>query len=627
MYHINFEPLGLSTFVAPGTTIAEAAENLDIAMRLDCGGSGLCAKCRVIAIPASNLSHPTESELDVFSPSEISQSYRLSCQALIQGNVTVTLPKQAVDRDEAIEKGISGDFYPTDPMVSRIELPSVKSPTHLDGFDLTSWTIGRVQKTIGQQVRFDNLEALRQLSEVGVDGQAATVVHHETQGVTAVMAGHNNRSLGVAVDAGTTTLAAYLCDFTTGRLVAKAASMNPQRRYGEDVISRISFADQHRHGLSTLNTKIIDAINHLIIRCLDQVDATTLDVDEVVIAGNTTMERIIIGFHPRGLGVSPYLPIFRAAQDIKARDLGLKINPGTNVFVFPTISGFVGGDTVSAGIADAICQCEGICLLVDIGTNGELMLGNRKKIWATSCATGPALEGAQISCGMRAVSGAIYKVEIDSGDLNPRFRVIGEEQGIAPIGLCGSGIIDAMAAMRRAGILLPNGRLKEGMPGVIEDEQGIGRKFILASAEQSGIGREISILLEDIRQFQLAKAALSVGIEMLMLKAGVKQVDRTILTGSFGVKFDWKNAIDVGMVPSAAFSSEVLSLENLAGVGAVMALLDKKQRAAASELASEASVVDLATDPEFALRFAEGTLFPKKMRDLKIMRESNTLEA
>ena len=597
--------------VPAGTTIADAAGKLDIPLRLDCGGKGLCAQCRVMAAPAASLSPLTEPELDVFAPSEIKQSFRLACQAKIKAHLTVTLPQRVIDADEALDKGIAGDIYPTDPMVARIALPGKKIPTHLEGSDLTGVTVDRVSKATGRKVRFDDLDALRQLSEAGLDGQPLTIVHHDAKGATAVMSGHHQRSLGVAVDAGTTTLAAYLCDLSTGRLIARAASMNPQRRYGEDVISRIAFANAHDHGLATLNDRVMDAINHLIVRCLDQVEAVPAAIDEAVIVGNTTMERIIIGFHPRGLGVSPYLPVLRAAQDVKARELGLKISPGTNVHLFPVISGFVGGDTVSAGIADGILQRDDICLLVDIGTNGELLLGHGGQIWATSCATGPALEGAQISCGMRAVSGAIHKVDIAPGELRPRCRVIGEEHGMAPLGLCGSGIIDAIAAMRRAGILRPNGRFKEGLPGVIVDDEGIGRAFILVPQKESGTGEDIRIKLEDIRQFQLAKAALAAGIELLMGKAGVKQVARTVLTGSFGVKFDWQNAREIGMVPAAAFGGEVQSLDNLAGVGAVMALLDKNQRAAAARLAANTRVLELATDPEFTQRFAECTRFPE----------------
>lgn len=611
MCRVSFTPQGSSTEVLAGTTIAEAVTRSHIALRMDCGGKGLCAKCRVLAAPAANLSALTDAELDVFSPSEIKQSHRLACQATVKGQVEVALPRQAIDADEAIEKSISQDQYRCDPMVERILLPMQLLSTHMEGADLIGVVLARVEKTTGRRLPFEDIEPLRQLSEVGTEGQALTIVHHQHRGVTAVLSGNRPRSLGLAVDVGTTTLAAYLCDFTTGRVLAKAGASNPQRRYGEDIISRISYANEHANGLLTLNNRIIDALNHLANRCLDQIGGNSAEIDEVVIAGNTTMQRIIVGFHPRGLGFTPYLPILRRALDVKARDLGLRFNPGTNVYLMPAISGFVGSDAVSAGIADAIETCQGTCLLVDIGTNGELLLAHNKQLWATSCATGPALEGAQISCGMRAVSGAIYQVDISPGDNLPRCRVIGQEHALAPVGLCGSGLIDAIAALRRAGILLPNGRFNEDMQGVIRDGKGIGRRFVLVPAEQSGTGKDISLTLEDVRQFQLAKAALFVGIEMLMVKAGITLVERTVLTGSFGVKFNWKNAVDIAMVPSAAFGGEVICLENLAGTGAVMALLDRKQRKKADELAAKTHVVDLAGDPDFTTRFSRATLFPE----------------
>jgi len=607
---IRFEPMGLSKIVAIGTSITETASASNIPIRLDCGGKGLCAQCRVIAEPASSLSPLTESELDVFSPAEIRQSYRLACQAMIAGNVAITIPTQVIDAGEARDKALVRDTFPVNPMVQRIELPKDRPPRQSGGSDLADWLIQRARAVTDRPTYINDLDALRQLSDAGVDGAPVTLVHHEQRGVTAVIAGSGRESLGVAVDIGTTTLAAYLCDLKTGKLLARAASVNPQRRYGEDVISRIAFANEHSHGLHTLNALIVDAINHLSTRCLEKTNAGHEDIDEVTIVGNTTMERILVGFHPRGLGMSPYLPVLRAGQNLKARDIGLKMNPGTNIYVFPVVSGFVGGDTVSAIIADAIHQRDETCLLVDIGTNGEIVLGNRHELWTTSCATGPALEGAQISCGMRAVSGAICRVDINPNNFQPEYHVIGENHDISPVGVCGSGIIDAIAAMRRTGILMPNGRIQDGIPGVISDSPGGGREFTLVPGEKSGTRKDIRIKQSDVRQFQLAKSALSVGIELLLRHASVDGVQRTVLTGSFGARFDWKNALDIGMLPKRAFGGEVLSLENLAGVGAVLALLDKKNREHASNLAQNAHAVDLALDPEFAMLFAEGTLFP-----------------
>lgn len=611
-FRVKFEPAGIVTEQEPGTTIGEIASQLNVPIRADCGGKGLCGKCKVIVEPSTNVSPLTEPELDILSPDEIKKSFRLACQAQILGDVTVTIPEQMADSREARGKtGVKGR-YPLAPMVERIVLGRDELPEPKDSVlvDVVSWVTGRAAEVAGHEVLIEDLGALRQLSRPGVYDGEITLVNHLKRGVTAVLPGSRVKSLGLAVDIGTTTLAAYLCDLHTGEVMASSASVNPQRRHGEDVISRIAMADSRKDGLEVLQGLVVEGINYLLGRCVEEVGASSEDIDEISIVGNTTMERIFIGFHPHGLGVWPYLPLLSSAIDVRAEDVGLRLNPGTNVYVFPVVSGFVGGDAVAAILADKPFLRDETCLIVDIGTNGELVLGNRDALWATSCATGPALEGAQISCGMRAVSGAIHRVELDPSTGTPVCSVLGDGDNIAPLGICGSGLIDAIAVMRKMGVLLPNGRLKEGMPGVICDEKGVGREYVLVPANKSATGKDISISLRDVRQFQLAKAALRVGIELLMKYSGLKEVKRTVLTGAFGTKFNWKNAVDIGMLPPAAVSGEVLSLDNLAGVGAILALLAREERERAAWIGKNTKFVELATDSEFNVRFPQATAFP-----------------
>ena len=609
---IMFEPMGISTEVSSNTSIWEAAGDMNIPVRSDCGGKGLCGKCRLIAEPANSLSEMSEQELDILSPGEIKKSYRLACQARIQGDVTITVPEKMMDSREAKGKtGLSG-FYPLDPLIERIVIPKNELPKSGQGIsmDLAGWAEKKAKAITDRDIYIKDLDALMQLSLPSVSEGDMTIVNHSQRGVTAILAGSRLRTLGCAVDIGTTTLAAYLCDMSTGEVLTSAASVNPQRRYGEDVMSRIAMADRREDGLEKLQNLVIDGINYLITRCVEEVGATRDEIDEVTLVGNTTMEMIFAGFHPYGLGVSPYMPVLRSSIDLKAREVGLKLNPGTNLHLFPVVSGFVGGDTVAAIVAEKPYLRDEICLIVDIGTNGELVLGNREKLWATSCATGPAFEGAQITCGMRAVSGAIYKVEVDPLTGQPSWSVFGDGDDIPPVGICGSGLIDAMAVMRKIGVLLPSGRLNEGKPGVISDAKGIGREYVLVPAEKSGTKKNISIMLHDVRQFQLAKSALSVGIQLLMLKANVKRVDRLILTGAFGSRFNWRNAVETGMFPRESAEGDVLSLDNLAGVGAITALLDKKQREEADRLSQTTRFIELAMDPEFTIRFPKATRFP-----------------
>lgn len=610
-YRVKFEPMGLAVLAPPGSTILAAAVQ-GIPIRADCGAEGVCGKCLVKAEPEENLSPLTELELDLLTAHQKAGSYRLACQARIRGPLTVTIPEQLADSQEAFGKTGLGGVYPVDALIERIilpEPPSSASDRESPG-DRVHQVTQQVKELTGLEVCFTERNALRQLSLPEAFTGELTLVNHIRKGITAVIPGRRERSLGLAVDVGTTTVAAYLCNLQTGQVLASAASVNPQRRYGEDVISRIAMADRQDSGLKTLQELIVEAIENLIDRCLDQAGASREEIDEMTVVGNTTMEQILTAFHPHGLGRFPYLPVVRTFPDVTASDLGLRLNPGMPVYLFPVISAFVGGDTLGAILGDGAHRSDKTSLIVDIGTNGEVVLGNRKELWATSCATGPALEGAQISCGMRAVSGAIHKVDFDPLSCRINCQVLGEKGPVPAIGICGSGIIDAVAAMRRAGIILPSGRYNEKMPQVVCDEKGIGRKVVLFSSDQDAERPEVSVTLQDIRQIQLAKAALAVGIAFLMRRAGITRVDRTILTGAFGARFDWRNAVAIGMLPPEAMAGEVLTVDNLAGVGGIMALLDKKCRAEAARLSRRVAFLELAKEADFAKRFSEATVFP-----------------
>ena len=345
-------------------------------------------------------------------------------------------------------------------------------------------------------------------------------------------------------------------------------------------------------------------------RCLEQVGNTVDDIDEVGVCGNTTMQQVFAGLHPYGLGVFPYLPLTLNPPPFSAGDLGLVSDPAVAVFLMPVVSGFVGGDTMAVILADRPHERDEITLIVDIGTNGEVALGNREGLWVTSCATGPALEGAQISCGMRAVTGAIHRAWPDEESRHIDYEVLGSKGQNRPMGICGSGIIDAIAALRRIGAILPNGRLDETVDGVVSDKAGIGRHYTIADTDQTATGSEIAVTLKDVRQIQLAKGALFTGIEFLMRKAGIEKIDRTILTGAFGASFNWKNALAIGMLPPVVARGAVIPKDNLAGVGVVMALLDKKLRAQARTLCHHIRYLELASEPDFAMAFSRATAFP-----------------
>jgi uncharacterized 2Fe-2S/4Fe-4S cluster protein (DUF4445 family) len=408
-------------------------------------------------------------------------------------------------------------------------------------------------------------------------------------------------SLGFAFDIGTTTIAAYLCDLKSGKILTSRAVVNPQRQFGEDVISRIAAVREDKTNLEKLKKLVTKAMNDLIKSCLETKNMVKADIDEIMVVGNTTMEHIIGGLNPESLGVYPYTPGTYSSVLLKAVDMDLNLLPEVPVYIFPVISGFLGGDILAALLADNSYKSEYTSLIIDIGTNGEIMLCTSTGMWATSCATGPALEGAQISCGMRASSGAISRVIFDSDTENKIIlKTIGN---VEPQGICGSGIIDALAAMRKAGITLENGTFNIDYPGVICNEKGVGKKFLFPHSS-------VYITLKDVRQVQLAKAALYVGIEFLLKKAGVKKVDKTVLTGAFGAKFNPKNARDIGMLPDSILKGKIESPQNLAGTGAVIALLDVNKRKEIENIAPKINFLDLSCEPDFTLKFSAATQFP-----------------
>lgn len=599
---ILFQPSGRVGDAAEGQTVLEAASRHGVGLPSECGGQGTCGKCRISAQPRNCLAPLTEEERTLLSPEELARGERLACQARIKGSGVIY--SHTADHVEVSAKtGISATF-PADPAVERLSIARLELPAACD--DLAAAAISAARAVSGKEVRFEEMSAIAELSRAAKKGGPLTLVSHQERGVTAVLPGAARGSLGLAVDLGTTTLALYLCDLQRGSVLAAVGADNPQHFAGADVISRIAYADDHEKGAALLQKSVVDQIQELTGLLLADAGVRREDIDEMVVVGNTTMETLFASFHPHSLGVSPYLPPRRQPGDFRARDLGIDLKPGTNVHLFPVISGFLGGDTVAAILSEQPHRKDEVLLLVDIGTNGEIVLGNREALWATSCATGPAFEGAHLSAGMRAAAGAISKVDIDPATLRPFYEVIGGNGKVPPAGICGSGIIDALAAMRRVGLLRPNGRLNEGMPGIIADGRGIGQRFVLVPAE--AYGREIAITLHDIRQIQVAKAALYTGIKILMRRAGVSRVDRVVLTGAFGARFDWRNAVLIGMVPP--LTAQIQVAENAAGMGAILALLDKKRRLEVRELARTVRAVELAEEPDFQTEYILAMNFP-----------------
>jgi uncharacterized 2Fe-2S/4Fe-4S cluster protein (DUF4445 family) len=599
---IDFKPLHIKGTIPKGSTIFEAAEYHHIALRSDCGKKGSCGKCRVMVDHPDNLSPASQTEARILSASQLDSAHRLACQARIFGPVSVTIPDDLIIKDEVLGKTDLNGSFPVNSAVKRILIPAEKMSSN-DCQDLNCLSeiiIQLAHKEYNEPICFNSRNNLKNLSS-DIQSSGITLVKHSVQGITSIQKGIKTTSLGVAFDIGTTTIAAYLCDLRSGRILIAKAMVNPQRKFGEDIISRIAAISEDETNLETQQNLAVAAMNELIKSSLETTANEIEMVDEITVVGNTTMEHILGGLNPQSIGIYPYQPITRSSILTKTINLGIDLLPDTPAYVFPVISGFLGGDILAALLADRSYQRKETTLIIDIGTNGELMLCSKKGLWATSCATGPAFEGAQISCGMHAASGAVSKVYLDpKAEKRILYETIGK---IAPRGICGSGIIDAIAVMRKAGITFENGRFNPNDPGVICDEKGIGKKFMLPASD-------IHITLRDVRQVQLAKAALFVGIESLLARAGITKVDRTILTGAFGAKFNWKNARTIGMLPPEACQGKIESAQNLAGTGAVIALLDKDRRTEIENIARKISFLDLAGEPDFTSKFSNATQFP-----------------
>ncbi|MBU0971255.1 MAG: DUF4445 domain-containing protein [Proteobacteria bacterium] len=415
--------------------------------------------------------------------------------------------------------------------------------------------------------------------------------------------------VGVAIDLGTTSVELVLCDLDDGTPLVSARGKNAQTCHGDDVVSRIAAAQNPEIGIAKLQGLAVRTINRLLSACLKAGKIKANAVARAALAGNTAMTLILAGMDPGSLGRYPYQPVITDLPEHTAGTLGLDLDPKVPVYLFPAVSGFIGGDTISALMAWDFDRDQ-TCLLVDIGTNGELVLCHRNRFFAASCATGPAFEGARISCGMPAMEGAIDRMDMDSESGKFVWHVIGSQGGIKPAGLCGSGIVDAVAGLRRANLLSPGGLLDPGAFLVTKTDNSLWVELVAPTDAQHG--RALVLSQKDIGEVQLAKAALCAGIELLLLRSGADHIDQTLLTGAFGAGFDYTKAVAVGMLPKAVLTGRVEAFSGLVATGAVMGLVDPKIADRALALSRTIEVLELGGDPEFADRFIAAMAFPEQ---------------
>jgi len=626
---VIFQPSGSRGQVEDGTTILEAARSLGVEIETPCGGRLMCSKCRVrieegfferfgIESGLGHLNPVLEREREFFRSKGLTEpNLRQSCVATIHGPVVVFVPEESRAVKQLVRKSARELNIPIRPAVRRYFV-EMKPATLRD--PLGDWE--RLQNALRAEYGLENLaidyRVLTQLQKTVRSGEwKVTAFVWQGREVIRVVPGLAEYTLGLAVDVGTTTIAGFLCDLDNGRVLATESMMNPQTPYGDDVMARITYAMTHPDGLAKLHQAVLEGLNTIVTRVCEASGYPAEEIAEAVLVGNTCMDHIFLNIFPKYVGVSPFTPAIHHSVDVKARDFGLHILPSGNVHVLPNEAGFVGADNVACVIAEEPYNQDDIMLVIDIGTNGEMVLGNRQRLISSSVPTGPAFEGAQIQYGMRAALGAIEKVDIDPTTWEVRFKVIGQEkwsnelpaEQIQARGLCGSAMIDLGWEMYRAGVVDASGRFSKETHSPRLREGPAGMEFVLAWAHETAIGRDITFNVNDMRALQLAKAAMYSAAKIMMRRLGVTRVDKVVLAGAFGSFIDKVKAMAMGLYPDCDLRN-VYAVGNAAGDGARMALLNVDKRAEADRIARQIEYVELTVEPDFEKQFAAAMHFP-----------------
>jgi len=659
---VIFQPSGRRGEVPKGTTIIEASRLLGVDIEALCGEKKVCGKC-VVRIEdghfekygiQSNMTHvsPWQEEEGKFVNAERREKgFRLGCVATVQDDILVFVPEESRAGKQVVSKAARDIFIEHNPAIKlyyvKVDPPSFEEPT--GDFE-------RICRGIERDYGLNNLTidlfALRQLPDALRNGRwKVTVSVWNDKEVIRVRPGKHEHNYGLAIDVGTTTVAAYFCDLTNMDVVDTVSMMNPQCKYGEDVMARITYHMTTPDGLQRMSNDIIEGTNELIDKAIantfppkkkikkkkgeegpdEYVEVpvegktylrlTREDIEDITIGFNTAMHHIFLSLNPEHVGMAPFPPVIHHSLDIRARDLGIKINPSSYMFVLPIEAGFVGADNVGVLIAEEPYKHEENQLIIDIGTNGELVLGNRHKLISSSCATGPALEGAQLAFGMRAAPGAMERIEIDRETKEVDYKVIGrdawrkfsEPKEMKAKGICGSGILDLLAELYSAGIVAKSGvfnkKALEGHERFRINPDTRQSEFVLAWAEESSIDKDIVVTQKDIRQIQLAKGALYAGCKLMVKRMGLEKVDKVKIAGAFGTHVDRTKALVMGLFPDCEIEM-IEGVGNAAGDGCRAALLNVKKRVEANWCSRNVEYIELTVETSFQQEFMEAMQLP-----------------
>jgi uncharacterized 2Fe-2S/4Fe-4S cluster protein (DUF4445 family) len=625
--NLDFEPISRRIQLIENKSLYELLAKSDIKITSLCGGKGTCGKCKIqVQTGGEYLNQPTAAERQLLDEIELKKGWRLACQVRVSNEYIpsleakkapqfrIFLPAEILMEDfKILASGLEKEMQ-LNPNVKKVNIivqkPTLQKP--IPDFE-------RVLMELSQIVDSDReitieLEVLKKFPKIfrNKEREITLTLLAEKKIIDIELGNTVENNFGIAFDIGTTTLVGYLMNLYDGKTYAISSLLNPQTAFGEDVITRITYIKDKEDGLEELNSSVKNAMNDIIEKTCEKAGITSALINEITMVGNSVMHHIALGIDPTYIGLSPYVPVIQRGINIKAQELGLKGSPNANVFALPLIAGFVGADTVGVILSSEIESQEDLTLAIDIGTNGEIIIGNKDIMATGSCAAGSALEGAHIKFGMRAAGGAIDTIKIDPNDLSVSYTTIKNKN---PVGICGSGLIDAIAEMLRSRILNRSGNFnKKVVKGDHFLAQDNRYEFILARKEETSIGKDITITQQDIREIQMAKAAFYSGTEIILdylnhSEQKVHKIKQIFLAGAFGNYIDKVNAKFIGMIPDIE-DHKIFQIGNAAGMGAQMSLINKDYRIRAQQILKKIKYVEIAVHKEFQRKYAEAMYFP-----------------
>ena len=623
---IDFEPISRRVIFSDDKSLYEILSDLNVPITSICGGLGTCGKCKVLVQRGNEyLTAPTASEMKYISKKELNNGWRLACQTKIDGKskkfletqqspqFRVFLPSEFLLEDfKILVSGISKGIE-IQPAIEKIFIdvnkPSLEEPNA--DYERIKSSLFSIKLDLKKNEKIDiDFDVLNKIPTLLRENQhnITLVLWNNTKIISCEPRNTTEENFGIAFDIGTTTIVGYLINLNNGKIYAVDSKLNSQTAYGEDLITRLTYIKDFEENLQKLNSLVIKDLNEIISKVCTKANIKPSQIYEATVVGNSVMHHIFLGLNPVNIGLSPFIPVIQQGLNIKAERLNLNILKSGNIYTLPIVAGFVGADTIGVILSSQIFNEKELTLAIDIGTNGEIIIGNSKILAVGSCAAGSALEGAHIGDGMRAAAGAIDKIKINPIDFEVTYTTIKNKK---PIGICGSGLVDAIAEMLKSKIITRSGNFNREITNhdrfIKKDKNN---EFIIVKQEETSLDKDITISQNDIRQIQMAKAAFYAGTEIILnnLRSNLK-IDQVFLAGAFGNYINANNAKFIGMIPDVQ-DDKIYQIGNAAGIGAQHCLLNKNLRTKAQKLLKDIQYIEIAVDKGFQKEYAEAMYFP-----------------